>query len=99
MSKKANDSAKQPEGGTTDADIIYSLVDANTHVFYNGRYQPLGEAFTSKVSEDPSVQICYHTKHDKPEPGCPWFFTLTRQTDVHWRIEDPFCLSMKIITK
>ena len=72
----------------TDADVLYSLQDADSKVSLNGKVMSVGAVVAEKRKAQPDAGVQYHKLKDQPKPGNPAWFALENLADIYFRAEN-----------
>ena len=83
--KKNKKAAEEEITEVTDADVLFSLKDADQMVALNGKSAKLFDLVTEKRKTHPDASVQYHKLQDKPGPGNPGWFTLQTEVQIYFR--------------
>ncbi len=72
----------------TDADVLFSLQDADSKVSMNGKVMSVGAVVAEKRQTHADAGVQYHELKDQPKAGNPAWFTLETQVDIYFRAEN-----------
>lgn len=86
--KKSKKSSGEEITEMTDADVLFTLQDAESVVAVNGKPLTLSQLFAERRKTHPEAGVQYHKLHDKPLPDKPGFFTLELEVHICFRGED-----------
>ena len=86
--KKAKKKDEEAPAEVTDADVLFSLADADSVVSFSGKTVKLLDVVSEKRKVQADACVQYHKMSDQPTPGVPQWFSLETLVSIYFRSDD-----------